>query len=255
MCPLTNFADEMAREEICEIVPGIYQSNWRGAEKVAISFQTCHGADRMPPDSGIVPAWAAGLHKRARYNPHRLDPGGGMSDKISAPAICFLLPPHRRRDAASLSPPNSPDMVALPHLLPCLSTPSPPFLFHCIWDASAGGKPLSSRYLLPQSGFRGRGGRGPVASLTSRLVNLSVALPLPSPPSSRIAPTRPPSTLVHTSGRASLPCLLYSVYGSNQTWTSSVRGFECCASTPTTSPAAGPAATWVGLWADVVRPV
>ena len=34
LCPLTNFADELAREEICEIVPGVYQSNWRGAEKV-----------------------------------------------------------------------------------------------------------------------------------------------------------------------------------------------------------------------------
>jgi hypothetical protein len=30
MCPLSIFADEMAREEVCEIVPGVYQSNWKG---------------------------------------------------------------------------------------------------------------------------------------------------------------------------------------------------------------------------------
>ena len=33
MCPLTNFADEVAREEVCEIVPGVFQSNWKGAAK------------------------------------------------------------------------------------------------------------------------------------------------------------------------------------------------------------------------------
>jgi len=32
LCPLTNFADEVAREEVCEIVPGVFQSNWKGAE-------------------------------------------------------------------------------------------------------------------------------------------------------------------------------------------------------------------------------
>ena len=33
LCPLTNFADERAREDVCQIVPGLYQTNWKGAEK------------------------------------------------------------------------------------------------------------------------------------------------------------------------------------------------------------------------------
>ena len=32
MYPLTTFADEIARIEVCEIVPGLFQSNWKGAE-------------------------------------------------------------------------------------------------------------------------------------------------------------------------------------------------------------------------------
>lgn len=34
LCPLTTFADEEAREEVCEVMPGLYQTNWKGAEKV-----------------------------------------------------------------------------------------------------------------------------------------------------------------------------------------------------------------------------
>jgi len=31
-CPLTNHADQVARDEMVEVVQGLYQSNWRGAE-------------------------------------------------------------------------------------------------------------------------------------------------------------------------------------------------------------------------------
>ena len=35
MCPLTTFADQGARNEISAIAPGLWQGNWRGAERVA----------------------------------------------------------------------------------------------------------------------------------------------------------------------------------------------------------------------------
>ncbi len=35
LCPQTAFADQSARDEVSAIAPGLWQSNWRGAERVA----------------------------------------------------------------------------------------------------------------------------------------------------------------------------------------------------------------------------
>lgn len=32
LTPLTNLADQRARNEVCAVAPGLYQTNWRGAE-------------------------------------------------------------------------------------------------------------------------------------------------------------------------------------------------------------------------------